>query len=180
MENGCFLPHFRCNIHDVCNDATLSCEGDMPSNIENLRNGIDRNNSTYGEEDYRVALSLGKAVTYTFTSPVTLSNIHLAFDSDLDRATLVGHSTERRRSMLANRTPDTAKVYVPKTLIKAYKLTATTEDGKTVTVAENERNLRNCVNHSMPNEKIVSISFIPEATWGESDTTVDVYSFDFR
>ena len=180
MENGCFLPHFKREIADICKNANLMCEGDTPSNLDNLRNGIDRNNSTYGEEDYCVALPIGKAVTYSFKEPVKLSNVHLAFDSDLNRDTLPGNHIERQRSMFANRTVDSATACVSKTLVKAYSITATTRCGNTFVIADINRNLLSCVNHVAPNEKIVSISFIPKSTWGNTDTKINVFSFDVR
>jgi hypothetical protein len=180
MENGCFLPHFRRDIAEVCQNAVLTCEGDLPSNLENLRNGIDRNNHTYGEEDFRVSLPLGKAVTYTFSHPTRLSNVHLQFDTDLDRVTLPGAPIERQRSTLSNRTPNTATVCLPKTLVKGYRLTATTKSGETMIVAETDRNLLGCVNYEMPDDEFVSISFVPKSTWGEDKAAVEVFSFDFR
>lgn len=180
MEHGCFLPHFRREIADVCQKAKLSCEGDTPSNIENLRNGIDRNNHTYGEEDYRVLLTLNKAVTYTFSQPTRLSNVHLQFDTDLDRATLPGALIERQRSTLANRTPSTTTVCLPKTLVKAYAVVAETKDGEHVEIARTDRNLLGCVNHSVPDGEFVSVSFTPIETWGDGDTGVQIFSFDLR
>ena len=180
MENGCFLPHFRRDIAEVCQNAVLTCDGDVPRNLENLRNGIDRNNHTYGEEDFRVSLSLGKAVTYSFAQPTRLSTVHLQFDTDLDRVTLPGAPIERQRSTLSNRTQNTATVCLPKTLVKGYSLTATTKSGETVIIAETDRNLLGCVNYEMPDDEIVSISFVPKSTWGDEKTAVDVFSFDFR
>jgi len=180
MENGCFLPHFRRDIAEVCRNATLTCEIEAPVNLDNLRNGIDRNNHTYGSEDQRVCLPLGQAVTYTFDTPVSLSNVHLQFDTDLNRDTLPGDVIDRQRTMKANRTEDYVTVCMPKTLIKGYRLTAVTENGNTVTLAENDRNLLGCVNHTVPNGSYLSISLIPLTTWGEDDTDVRIFSFDVR
>ena len=179
MENGCFLPCLRRDVSDICKRAELSCEECPPKNLENLRNGIDRNNDTYGNEDYRVVLPLKKAVTYAFPSPEKLSNIRLQFDTDLDRNTLPGIPVERQRSMRANRTQESPSVYLPKTLIKSYRLTAVTQSGKSVTIAETNLNILGCVNHSVPEDLYESISFIPLETWGDNDKEVSVFSFDF-
>ncbi len=180
MENGCFLPCFVREISDNCKNAVLSCDGEAPADLEKLRNGIDRNNQTYGDEDYRVSLPLGKSVTYTFESPVKIDNVHLAFDSDLNRDTLPGNNIEKRWSMFANRTETSATACVPKTLVKAYSVTAMTKQGDMLVIADTDRNLLSCANHTVPNEEIVSISFVPKSTWGYGETAVDVFSFDFR
>ena len=144
-----------------------------------MRNGIDRNNDTYGNEDYRVVLPLKKAVTYAFPSPEKLSNIRLQFDTDLDRNTLPGIPVERQRSMRANRTQESPSVYLPKTLVKSYQLTAVTQSGELITIAETDLNILGCVNHSVPEDLYESISFIPLETWGDNDKEVSVFSFDF-
>jgi len=180
MENGCFLPCLRRDISDICKRAKLSFEERPPKNLENLRNGIDRNNRTYGDEDYRVVLPLKKAVTYMFPSPEKLSNIHLQFDTDLDRKTLPGIPVERQRSMRANRTQESPSVYLPKTLVKSYQLTAVTQSGESTTIAETDLNILGCVNHSVPENLYTSLSFIPLETWGDNEKDVYIFSFDFR
>lgn len=180
MENGCFLPHFKRGIADVCQNAKLSCDGISSEALEALRNGIDRNNYTYGETDFRVTLALGKAVTYTFDEPVKLSNIHLQFDTDLNRATLPGDSIDRKRSMRANRTADSVISCMPKTLVKAYKLTALTDRGQEITLMKTDCNLLGCVNCSAEEGVYRSVSFIPISTWEEGASTVQIFSFDVR
>jgi len=180
MENGCFLPHFRRDIAEVCRNASLTCETEAPANLDNLRNGIDRNNHTYSSEDQRVSLPLGQAVTYTFDTPVSLANVHLQFDTDLDRDTLPGDAIDRQRTMKSNRTEDYVTVCMPKTLVKGYRLTAVTDNGSTVTLAETDRNLLGCVNHAVPDGAYLSVSLIPLTTWGEDDTHVCLFSFDVR
>ncbi|MBQ4354872.1 MAG: FAD-dependent oxidoreductase [Clostridia bacterium] len=180
MENGCFLPYFRRDIAEVCRKASLVSEGEAPDNLDNLRNGIDRNNHTYGEEDYRVTLPLGKTVTYTFASPVSLSRVHLQFDTDLNRETLPGDGCERRHSMRANRTPDSPTLHMPKTLVKGYTLTAEREDGAMITLAETDRNLLGCVNVDLPEGLYRSVSFVPRTTWDEDAADVRIFSFDVR
>ena len=180
MENGCFLPHFKREIADICRKATLSGEGTSDEALSALRNGIDRNNPTYGQTDFRVALPLGKAITYTFDTPVKLSNIHLQFDTDLDRTTLPGDSIDRRRSMRANRTPDSVIARMPQTLVKSFRLTAVTENGSEVTLLETDCNLLGCVNCTPQDRLYQSVSFTPLMTWGKDGGTVQIFSFDLR
>lgn len=176
MEHGCFLPRFVRHISDVCKAATLTGEG---TRLDVLRDGIDRNNHTYGEDDHSVTLTLGKPVTYTFAIPTELHNIHIALDSDLDRRTLPGDDCERRHSMRANITPDSPTMCMPKTLVKGYRITAVDANGETVTLAEEDTNLLQCVN--IPVEgKYTSVTFVPVSTWEADAATATVFSFDVR
>lgn len=180
MEQGCFLPHLRRDIADICKNADLVCETASIHNINNLRNGIDRNNHTYGEEDFRVSIPLGKAVTYNFQTPLKLNNIHLQFDTDLDRETLPGNYVERCRTMRANRRQDSPSVHLPKTLVKSYSLTAETESGGTMILAKTDNNIIGCANFSQISDRIVSISFTPYETWEDGATFANIFSFDVR
>ncbi len=178
MENGCFLPHFRREIGEVCRKAALTFEGEAPLNGENLRNGIDRNNVTYGEEEQRVTLTPGKGVTYTFEQPACLKNLHLQFDTDLNRETLPGDRCERIHSMRANRTSESPTMHLPTTLVKGYSVTAVTEGGEKRLIAETNRNLLGCINLPMPNEPLKSVTFTPTETWGGEE--LKIFSFDVR
>lgn len=180
MENGCFLPGFCRRISDVCREAVLSFAGSAPLNPEALRNGQDRNHVLYGPGDGRVALTPGKAVTYTLKKPAVLQNVRLQFDTDLNRDTLPGDGTERRHSMRANRTPESPTVCLPKTLVRAYRLTAETETGETVNLAECGRNLLGTVNVTPPQTAVKSVSFTPLSVWGGEGYPIRIFSFDFR
>ncbi len=172
MEHGCFLPRFKRDIADICANAALD-------GCDLLRDGIDRNNHTYDDADHAATLVLGTPVSYTFDKPQTVTNVHLAFDSDLDRVTLPGDGCEKRHSMRANRTPDSPTMCVPKTLVKGYKVTGITEAGEEVMLAETDLNLLQCVN--VPVCGVYSgIRFVPTATWDENGTDVRVFSFDVR
>ena len=178
MENGCFLPGMSRTISETAKNASLSAE--EGENIENLRNGLDRNNHTYGDMENGAELVPGKAVEYSFTEPAELTNIHLAFDSDLYRRTLPGDWCERGHTMRANIVPESPTMHVPKTLVKSYRIEAVTEHGENILIAEEKLNLRQCVNHSVSG-RFRSVKFIPLTTWnGEAVDRVHVFSFDVR
>ena len=180
MENGCFLPYRKRRIPEVCQNASLTCEGVSPEVLALLRNGIDRNNRTYGEDDFRVNLPLGKAVTYTFDTPATLANIHLQFDTDLNRETLPGDVIDRKRCMRANSTQENVRTHLPTTLIKAFTLTAITESGEEVTLIATDCNTVGCVNCDAQNRSYRSVSFTPLSTWGDAADAAHIFSFDLR
>ena len=173
MENGCFLPHFSRKIPDFC----LSAELDAP---DVLRDGIDRNNHTYGEEDHSALLPLGKPVTYTFPSPTAIENIHIAFDPDLNCETIPGDWCERRHTMRANRTEESPTMHMPKTLVKSFAVTAVTESGEKIELYRTGCNLLSCVN--IPADgRFVSVSFTPTEVWCSPEAEeVRIFSFDLR
>ena len=180
MDDGCFLPYRTRSIAAVCRNAALSCEGDAPENLENLRSGIDRSHRLYGGEDRRVTLPPGKPVTYTFDPPARLRFARLRFDADLNRDTLPGDGTERKHVMRANRAPDSPSTHLPTTLVKSYLLTVKTETGVTVAAADVEENLLGCVNIPLPDAPLQSVSLTVRSTWGGDAAGVRIFAFDVR
>ena len=179
MDAGCFLPGFRRRISGVCLAAELSCEGETPPDLGNLRGGIDRNHRLYGGEDRRVILQTGRAVTYRFAEPVLLRSARIRFDADLNRDTLPGDWIERRRVMRANRTPDSPSTRLPATLVRSYALTAVTASGDEIAVAGTDENLLGCVTHVLPDVPLKSVSLTLNSTWGDSPTAA-LFAFDVR
>ena len=179
MDDGCFLPYHTRRIAEVCRNAALSCEGQTPDDLENLRGGIDRNHRLYREADRRVTLPLGKAVTYAFDPPARLRFARLRFDADLNRDTLPGDEVERRHVMRANRAPDSPSTHLPTTLVKSYVLTAVTAAGERMVVAETEENVLGCVNIALPEAPLASVSLTLFSTWGGGSTAA-LFAFDVR
>ena len=177
MEAGCFLPGLRRAMPAWLLEAETTRPG-----LDALRNGADRTNHTYGEGDQGVMLRLGEAAGYRFREPVRISNVHLALDSDLARASLPGDGCERRHSMRANVFEDgsgkSPAMTVPATLVKAYRIEGITAEGERITLAEEENNLRQCVN--VPADCVLSgLTFTPLSLWGPGDEA-HVLSFDAR
>ena len=178
MEEGCFLPRFHRTISDITAKAMLTAEG--AENIDNLRNGIDRNNHTYGACENGVYLTLNKPVTYVFDGAAEIHNIHIALDSDLDRKTIPGDWCEKSHTMRANITPDSPTMTMPQTLLRAYRIEGKTELGEKVVIADESCNILQCINIPMTG-KFTEISFIPLASWSDSASDkVHVFSFDVR
>ncbi|MBQ7922909.1 MAG: FAD-dependent oxidoreductase [Clostridia bacterium] len=178
MEQGCFLPGMSRTVSEVTQNAVLTAEG--AENIDNLRNGRDRNNRTYGETENGTVLVLGNAVEYTFAEPVQLSSVHLAMDSDLSRKTLPGDWIERGRVMRANVLPDSPTMTMPKTLLRSYRIEGIDEAGETVVIADVQTNLLQCVNHPVCG-KFRAVKLIPLTTWNDESTEkVHIFSFDVK
>lgn len=119
MDDDCFLPHFKRKISRLCVGAHLSGEG---NGLECLRDGVDRPRLDGGHawEGKR-----GDHITYTFERPSTVTRIRLVADSDLNRDTLPEPERWMNRSMFHNRLMRLQPSHVPKTLLKAFRITAT-------------------------------------------------------
>lgn len=177
MENGCFLPYRRREIQAEALSAALSGEASDDA-LSRLRNGTDRNNRTYGEDEQGCILPIGKPIVYRFDKPLRVENVHLAFDSDLDRKTLPGDSVERLHSMRANLLPDSPVMYVPKTLIRSFALYGVLESGEEVLI-DRWDDFHNFYINIPIHRELCGLRFLPLSTWGESEN-VHIFSFDFR
>ena len=174
-DNGCFLPHIRRDMTSA-RAAGLSADGGV-KNIENLRNGADRNNHTYGTEDEGAFVSAGTTIKYEF-APRRVENIHIAFDSDLDRVTLPGDKCERRHSMRANVFPDSPVMHLPLTLVKEYDIFVTDEGGNRILLASDSENRKQTLNFA-PDYPISAIELKLGADYG-GNADIHIFSFDFR
>ncbi len=176
MENGCFLPYKKRNT-DTAKAAMLLSDTDSASDIEALRNGIDRNNRTYENTEQGCSLSAGSTVTYTFEKQ-KVDVIHIAFDSDLDRTTLPGDECERYHSMRCNLLPSSPVMHMPLTLVRSFCVTAVLQDGNESVLYEDSENIKQTVN-IYPRRELSSISLHLFSNYGGSDK-IRVFSFDFR
>ena len=174
-DNGCFLPHIRRDM-TAARAASLTADGEVKS-IDNLRSGADRNNHTYGSEDEGAFIGAGTTLRYEF-EPRRVENIHIAFDSDLDRVTLPGDKCERRHSMRANVFPDSPAMHLPLTLVKAYELYVTDSEGNRKLLAEDGANFKQTLNFA-PDYPISAIELKICSDYG-NNADIHVFSFDFR
>ena len=124
-----------------------------------VRNGKDRlsENCWIGKN--------GDCVTYTFDKPQKVSGIRLIFDSDLDRE----YDNMPCRFML-----DEKEYFLPKTLIKEYRVEGVTESGEILSLVVND-NRHRFVKHAV-DWTVTSVRFVPVSTHGDKDFRV--FSFE--
>ncbi len=176
MYKDCFIPRLRRTVNENVLSAHLSADSNPP-NINNLRNGVDRDNHTYGEEEQSCLFRRNENIKYTLKTPKLIDEVRITFDSDLDRTTLPGDKTERTRSMRANIFLDSPSTHPPLTLVREFKLYATLENGETTEIAHIKDNRKRTV--FLPVGKRVSEIWLqPVSTWGNSDE-IRIFSFDF-
>lgn len=171
LRADCFIPYITRQVGKPTKNAEIfGCELK-----ENLRNGIDRNNKLYGEEEQGAFCQLNDKITYSFNEPQYVEIAHIVFDSDLDRNTLPGDDCERYHSMRCNIFADSPKMHLPKTLVKDYTIECVMVDNtiKNIDISNNIKRMNEIVVDSL----VKSISIIPKKLWGEQDK-VHIFSFD--
>lgn len=170
MDDDCFLPHFKRKISRLCVGAHLSGEG---NGLECLRDGVDRPRLDGGHawEGKR-----GDHITYTFERPSTVTRIRLVADSDLNRDTLPEPERWMNRSMFHNRLKRLQPSHVPKTLLKAFRITATFADGSSAVVAEEHANHQRLWRCSVHLTQCTTLTLETLETWGAE--TIRLFAFE--
>lgn len=163
LRGDCFIPGKKRKISDLCKQTT--------SVPVNLKLGADRNHIIYKEQS-GIAVKNGNAVEYVFENEEYVCEVHIVFDSDLNRETLDGDICERTHSMRANIKLDSPDLHMPKTLCRNFEVWA---DGEMICKFDNNR--KRSYNISI-DKKVKKLSLIPISNWGDIATT-NIISFDF-
>ena len=169
MEDDCWLPGLTRQVSGLTGQAKLSVS---QGNAGLLRNGNDR---PIGNEDNGVNFNIGESAEYSFDNPKYVHRVRMVFDSDLNRETQPKGSIHSR-PMYAAYYLDTRPVYVPKTMIKDFRLVLTLADGKQE-IREVKNNYLRLV-YSEIDIEIKSVNFEPLSTWGNSQAHVFSYEIE--
>ena len=170
MKEDCFLPSKTRTISTACKNACLSGANDE------IRNGQDRQHHIYGLKTVEPnVVEKNEDIRYTFPEQ-KVSEVHIVFDSDLNRTTLAGSLCERTRSMRANRRLDSPQMQMPKTLCKEFRLIGEL-DGVQTEILHVENNRKRSY-HINLDELVDTIILTPISSWGEWEE-IPVISFDF-
>jgi hypothetical protein len=87
------------------------------------------------------------------------------FDSDLNRATLPRRKVCREKNVPHNRPLHSPDFYVPKTVVRAFRLEGITPDGAVCVLAEETNNYQRLRRFAV-NGVFTVIRLIPLETWG--------------
>ncbi len=169
MEDDCYLPFNRREVPELTKRARLLCPD---SNAEALRNGLDR---PIGDQDNGATVGKGEAVTYVFEAPCEISHIRIVFDSDLNRSTLPPCEAKRRRNMLHNRPLNWPDGYVPKTMVRAFRLEGILPGGAAELLIEETNNYQRLRKFDVSGN-YAAVRLIPTETWGAD--ACHIFSFD--
>lgn len=170
MEDDCFLPHFERNISPFCRNAALLNGSDL------LRSGQDRANRIYGTEEHCITVTNGQPIEYRLKQKENVKAVHLVFDSDLDRDTLPGDYCERGHVTRANVLLSSPQMHPPKTLCRAFRLTAVIDGTERELLAVSCNRKR--AYHIPLEAEVTEIRLTMTENWGDTAETALV-SFDF-
>ena len=170
MQADCFLPNILRPVSEICLKSELSGGTDA------LRDGKDRPHRIYNNEECGCIVAHGQPVSYKLPEPAQSAALHIVFDSDLDRTTLVGDSCERTRSTRANVLLDSPDLIMPATLVKSFVLEGI-KNNKKETLLKVENNHTRAYHVPISNG-YTEISLTVLENWGGSSQS-RVFSFDF-
>lgn len=164
MYDDCFIPFARRPLTELTREAVINSDMSCP---ENLRNGRDR--PIDGQYNGSVG-SAGCFFEYSFEKPRFAEKIRIVFDSDLNRDTLPESERRLKRNMFHNTLLGREASYVPKTVIKSFRVILTAPDGKerTISVDDNYQRLA----YVPCGEAVKSVKLIFEETHGADDFRV--------
>lgn len=172
MHDDCFLPYQKRKLSDACKNASIEGGNDT------LRDTVDRVNAkVYGNESCGITVKNGDKISYKLDTPAYVGDLHIVFDSNLERDSLPGGWCERTHAMRANVYLDMPQFHVPHSLCKSFTVEITDKCGNTEKICSKDKNILRCVNIPV-NREVASVSLTVQENWGGSDTT-NVYSFDF-
>lgn len=171
MEDDCFLPHFKRRLSPLCRTAALV------NGSELLRSGQDRANRIYGTETHSMTIQNGQTVEYRLEKEAFVHAVHLVFDSDLNRDTLPGDFCERGHVTRANILLNSPQMHPPKTLCKAFRLTAITNGQEQELLAVDCNRRRSY--HVPIRLPVTGLRLTVTEGWGDGAET-GLVSFDFN
>lgn len=170
MDDDCFLPHFKRPISKLCSNAILFGDG---CNLERLRDGVDRDRP---KEDHAWKGKVGDKIVYSFYAPTQIHRIRCVFDSDLNRTTLPPPENVINRNMFHNKLLSYKPTYVPKTMLKRYRIKAKYSDGREDLIIEESNNYFRLRKYAVDISDCIGISLELLETWGAGD--VRVFAFE--
>jgi len=151
MDDDCYLPWKTREVPELSKKAR--CSADI------VRNGVER-----GEENLYIC-EAGEGILYEFDEDTEIKEIRLVFDNDMNR---------RYHNMPCSYPLVQDRFYLPRTLIKAYRIEGENEDGSVCRICV-ENNHQRLVRHKVA-WNVKRIRFIPLATNGCEEYRV----FDFE
>ena len=153
MEDDCYIPwHIRELPEEV---KTARCNADV------VRNGIER-----GEENCWIGKN-GDVLEYTFEGDRRIREIRLVFDNDMNR---------KYHNMPCNYPLTETGFFLPKTLIKEYRIEGISESGELFDLYVSDNHQR-FVKHAVE-WKVSKLRFVPISTNGCE--AFRVFDFEFK
>lgn len=170
LDEDCFLPSKTRMVSDVCKNAKLTGADDV------VRNGQDRAHRIYNTDENNSSCYVAEKATYTFDG-AKVGEVHIVFDSDLNRKSLDVSPCERLHSMRANQRIDSPQLHMPLILCKDFVLYGE-KDGERIELLSVNNNRKRSY-HIKVEKELDTITLVPENNWG-NEKGATVISFDFN
>lgn len=173
MREDCFLPSRTRDISKLCKNADLNTDAEL------LRNGQDRIHDIYGTNAQNgiYFAKAGEEIMYSFAT-AEVNEVHIVFDSDLNRDTLPGEEYDRIHAMRCNRFLNSPQMHMPTTLCREFILVGE-KDGERIELTRVTDNRKRA--YRIPVEKdLDKLILIPQKGWGAEGSDIPVISFDFE
>lgn len=174
MDDDCFLPAKVREIPELTRKADISASAPVVQ-LDNLRNGADRENITYEPGEKGVTMPSGTSVLYAFAERQNVRRIRFLFDSDLDRKTIPAEGVEQIHNTRAMIPLDYPIVCMPKTLVKDF--TVELLDGDTVVDTLTFKDNRKRLAYIPVERNLTGVRCTFDSDWGGNET-IHLYSFD--
>ncbi len=172
MDDGCYLPWNVREIPELTQQARIKASHGEPAI---LVNGKER---PIGDEYNGWKAPLGSWVELDFKVDVQVEQIRMVFDSDLNRNTWKDVEDKfKRYPMRCHVFANQKDVFIPETLIKAFRLEAPDGEGGWKTVYREENNYQRLVKINLE-ISTSRIRLVPECTWGSKE--VRIFAFDAK
>ena len=122
-------------------------------------------------------IALGEAIEYDFGEEKPLSLARIIFDSDLNRESMPRFGGKQfYHNMMANKPYGMPDFYVPKTMVKAFRLEGR-QDGEWKTIFETENAYQRLAKVEIEGY-YSAVRLVPLSTWGAQDA--HIFSFDVQ
>lgn len=172
MEDDCYLPWNARKSSEITRKAVINASNGDASVIVN---GIDR---PVGSDYNGWIAPMGSWVEFDFGREKAIQQISLTFDSDLNRETFEKFNRNIKLfPMKCNVSLDEKQVYVPKTLIKAFRIEAADKQGNWKVIHREANNYQRFVKLNIE-AFAARIRLIPEETWGCDE--VRMFAIDIK
>ncbi|MBR3085365.1 MAG: FAD-dependent oxidoreductase [Kiritimatiellae bacterium] len=169
LDDDCFIPGAVRVISADARAATLSAASSEATDLEMLRNGVDR---PVGDAENAATVPLGSSIEYALVTPAKVSRARIVFDSDLNR---VG---SHKCNAFSNYALERGRLEMPATLARDFRIEVRGADGEWRIAADVRDNRRRLVKVPLGDAPVSGIRLIPQRLWGE-DSMCRIFSFDF-
>ncbi|MDY4895276.1 MAG: hypothetical protein SO532_05265 [Candidatus Borkfalkiaceae bacterium] len=168
LINDCFLPEIQRKTGGVGQNFLF------PEAARILQNGKDRD---FADSKNKYFVKNGETLTYKLPEPQYVRYVKIVFDSDLNRDSFGDmHECEKQHTMRCNVLDDSPVMYMPGTLVKAFRAEIVTATGGRETLFSTTENIKRNLLLFVEKE-VKEVRLTVEKNWGNSDES-GIFTFE--